>query len=94
MIDGVGLAQILDRLAGRPGVSPQGARVEMETSLKTREFHVISGDSFMCQHPNQVHTGLEAGEEVRQLRVLWPDGSKTVVEAPAIPEWHRIAGSR
>lgn len=81
-------------LEGKPGVSPQGAVVELQTKTQTQRAVVISGDSFMCQHPAQKHFGLGSETEVEQVRITWPDGSKTVLDQPKIKTTHLVkAGS-
>lgn len=80
-------------LEGKPGVSPLGAVVELQTKGQTQRAVVISGDSFMCQHPAQKHFGLGSENKVEQVRVTWPDGSKTVLNQPEIKTIHLIKAS-
>jgi hypothetical protein len=78
-------------LSGNAAVSPLGAVVELDTALGIRRSTVISGDSYLCQHPAQKHFGIEAGNKVKSVIVKWPDGSKTVIADPALKKYHAVA---
>ena len=77
-------------LSGAAGVSPLGATVLLETDLGVRRQVVVSGYSFLCQHPAQKHFGLEPGAGVKSLTVLWPNGTETVVSAPEPQRYHAV----
>lgn len=77
-------------LSGAPGVSPLGATVVLDTDRGERRQAVVAGDSFLCQHPAQKHFGLEPGTSVKSLRVEWPDGRRTVLDAPETGRYHAV----
>ncbi len=72
-------------------VSAHGAVVEMTRAGQVQRSVVVSGDSFMCQHPAQRHFGLGKDGEVTVLRVIWPDGSTVEVKNPEVNRYHRIS---
>lgn len=78
-------------LTGKAGVSTLGAVIELETEKGTRCATIVAGDSFLCQHPAQKHFGIEPGNAVKSITVRWPDGSKTVKNAPALKQYHALA---
>lgn len=78
-------------LTGAPGVSPLGATVLLDTDRGIRRQAVVSGDSFLCQHPAQKHFGLEPGTIVNSLTVIWPNGGETVVREPEKGRYHQFA---
>jgi len=69
-------------LSGTPTVSPLGAVIELDTAQGMRRATVVSGDSYICQHPAQKHFGIEPGNKVKSITVVWPDGSRTVKQDP------------
>jgi hypothetical protein len=77
-------------LTGTAGVSPLGAVVELDTTLGVRRSTVISGDSYLCQHPAQKHFGIEPGNKVKTITVKWPDGSQTVKQEPGLKHYHPL----
>ena len=77
-------------LSGAAGISPLGASVVLETDRGIRRQVVVSGDSFLCQHPAQKHFGLEPGTVVESLTVRWPNGTETVLSAPEPRRYHAI----
>lgn len=77
-------------LEGKAGVSPHGAVVEISTATQTQRAVVVSGDSFMCQHPAQRHFGLGSEGEVKRIRVTWPDGTKTLLNKPDVNLYHQV----
>lgn len=77
-------------LEGAPGVSPLGAVVELRTATQTQRAVVITGDSFMCQHPAQKHFGLGPETEVLEIKVTWPNGQKSLLSKPAPNKCHLV----
>ncbi len=78
-------------LSGAAGVSPLGATVLLETDRGVRRQVVVSGDSFLCQHPAQKHFGIEPGTAVKSLTVVWPNGTQTVLSTPEPGRYHAVA---
>ncbi|NNC89608.1 MAG: CRTAC1 family protein [Akkermansiaceae bacterium] len=77
-------------LQGAAGVSPQGATITLETPAGRRQAVVLSGDSFLSQHPAQKHFGLGAEAAVTRIVVRWPNGAVTELEAPAADRYHPV----
>jgi hypothetical protein len=77
-------------LQGKPGISPHGAVVELKTQKSSQRAVVISGDSFMCQHPAQKHFGMGTGDEVIEIKVIWPNGGETVLKEPELNLVHAV----
>lgn len=69
-------------LQGAPGISTHGAVVELQTREQTQRAVILSGDSFMCQHPAQKHFGLGTKDLVRQIKVTWPNGQTSLLKNP------------
>jgi len=78
-------------LNGTAKVSPLGAIIELDTTQGKRRATLVSGDSYICQHPAQKHFGLEPGNQVKSMTVIWPDGSKTTLENPKPKQYHALA---
>jgi len=78
-------------LTGNDSVSPLGATLELDTTKGVRRATVISGDSYLCQHPAQKHFGIAPGTTVNGVTIIWPDGSKTVKHDLATRQYHLLA---
>lgn len=78
-------------LQGAAGVSSHGAVVELVTPSQNQRAVVVSGDSFMCQHPAQKHFGLGGEGEVRAIKVTWPNGKVSEILKPQVNLYHRIS---
>ncbi len=76
-------------LEGAPGVSPLGAIITLVTEGGSQQEVVLSGDSFMSQHPAQKHFGLGA-KTATELIVTWPNGQISHLFGPAINCYHEI----
>ncbi|MBU6400885.1 MAG: VCBS repeat-containing protein [Verrucomicrobia bacterium] len=74
--------------AARPWV---GARVRVETARGAQTRWLVTGDAYRSQHAATAHFGLGADREVSQAEVFWLDGSRTVLLAPAVDQWHAVA---
>ena len=79
------------RLGGGAGVSPLGARVAVGYDDGQQVGVVVTGDSFMAQHPPVKHFGLGARDAVRFLEVRWPNGDVSRLHESAIDQYHSIA---
>lgn len=69
-------------LQGAAGISPHGAVVEITTPTQTQRSVIISGDSFMCQHPAQKHFGLGLESKVTSIKITWPNGLTSILTNP------------
>ena len=75
-------------------VSPWGAKVLVRCGDgKELLKHNLSGHSVWAQHANSVHFGLGTIPNLRAIEVIWPDGSKTELEQPAINTYHVLQPS-
>ncbi|MGJ8723392.1 MAG: CRTAC1 family protein [Roseibacillus sp.] len=70
--------------------SPNGAKLSLKTNQRVIESVIVSGDSFMCQHPAQKHFGLANDEEVETITVHWPGGQIAILEKPKIQHYHPV----
>lgn len=68
------------RLRGGNGATVQGARVMVHGEFGAREQVVVSGDSFLAQHPAVAMFGLGATKQVQKVEVFWPGGGRSVLE--------------
>ena len=78
------------RLGAAAGVSPVGARVTVAYDDGQQVGVVVTGDSFMAQHPPVKHFGLGARDAVRSIEVRWANGHVTRLNDPAIDRYHSI----
>lgn len=76
------------------GVSLQGdcngAVIELTTASQKQRSVIISGDSFMCQHPAQKHFGLGMEGKILSLKITWPDGTTRLLKEPKINSFHLV----
>ena len=79
------------RLRGVPGVSPLGSRITVVYADGQQAGTVVTGDSFMAQHPVVKHFGLGPRDAVDFVEVRWPNGQVTRLNEPAIDRYHTIA---
>lgn len=77
-------------LQGAPGVSPLGATITLTTASGSRQAVILSGDSFLCQHPAQKHFGLGAHTNVKEIQIIWPNGKSPTLTSPQINTYHAI----
>jgi hypothetical protein len=70
------------------GQSPLGARAIVHTDSGSQTGVVVTGDSFLSQHPATLHFGLGEESRVQQVEVIWPDGKRTVLESPKVDRYH------
>ena len=74
----------------KPGRSPLGARIVVETSTGKHVAQIVTGDSFRTQHSNTQHFGLGEVTQVQAVEVTWQDGSVSRLESPTINQYHRV----
>jgi hypothetical protein len=71
------------------GVSPIGAKVLVRSSRGVQTARIVTGDSFLSQHANAVHFGLGEVDKVASIEIVWPNGKKRTIPAPAVDRYHR-----
>ncbi len=65
------------RFVGTSSVrDPLGCRVEAVVSGKMRAFHLPSGGSFQASHDPRVIVPVPTGQEITEISLVWPNGSK------------------
>ena len=76
-----------------PGRNPSGATV-VARSTSGREWidQLVSGDSFMSQHPDTIRFGLGSEAVLEWLEVRWPGGETDRLERPAVDRYHTVPG--
>lgn len=79
------------RLRGAPGVSPLGARITVVYADGRQTAVIVTGDSFMAQHPLVKHFGLGQRDAIEFLEVHWPNGEVTRLNQPAIDQYHTLS---
>lgn len=72
------------RLDGPAKSGVWGAVVRLATQDRPQVRCIVSGDSFLSQHPHVAHFGLGQQTQVQQIEVLWPNGERQVVNSPEI----------
>ncbi len=72
------------------GRSPIGAKVYLQADGKQQYSQYITGDSFSSQHSARAHFGIGALDKVDKISVEWFNGTRSVIEAPAINQYHAI----
>lgn len=74
--------------AKRPAI---GARVSVNVKGQVRRVPLVSGDSFLAQHPNVAHFGLGEIGAVQWAEIRWPDGHTQRLDAPTTGTYHPIS---
>lgn len=82
------------RLRGAPGVPVQGGRVRVFGAFGVMERVMVTGDSFLAQHPAVATFGLGLHQKVERLEVLWPDGSRSVRKDVEVDGYHVVRPPR
>lgn len=81
------------KLVDKPGVSTIGATVEVKTDSGMQMGRVVTGDSFSAQHSATLHFGLGKPQQIQSIRVVWPDGSESLLKNPKIDQYHSLVPS-
>ncbi len=70
---------------GHPGIAPMGfgTRIELLAGGVEQVRFVDSGKSYLGQSEMKVHFGLGASAVADEIRILWPDGFRTVLRSVA-----------
>ena len=72
------------KLRGMPGNTEAiGARLYATVGEVTQMRELRAGNNYVSQNPVEAHFGLDAASTVDELRVVWPDGRTTELEAVA-----------
>ena len=82
------------RLNAGPGRSVMGATVVLRSETGEQVAKVVSGDSYYCQHAPLVHFGLGSQTSVKSIDVIWLDGSRQKLDAPAIDRYHVMSAGK
>ncbi len=78
------------RLPEGKGYSPFGAKVTLVSEGGKQIQSIVTGDSHLAQHSTQKHFGLGQDISVNSIEVHWPDGRTTLVNDPAINQYHLV----
>jgi hypothetical protein len=82
------------RLQAGAGGSVMGATVVLRTAAGKQIAKVVSGDSYYCQHAPVLHFGLGAQTSVESIEVIWIDGSRQQLDAPAIDRYDTASAAK
>lgn len=66
-----------------------GARVRLVTARGVQTRWLITGDSYRSQHAPAAHFGLGDQINVEKLEILWPDGTRSLVQSPIVDRWNQ-----
>ena len=67
-----------------------GAVVEIHGAFGTQVRDVRSGESYGITNTNQLHFGIGDATSIDYAIIRWPSGAITVIENPAIDQFHNI----
>jgi hypothetical protein len=82
------------RLQAGAGGSVMGATVVLRTAAGKQIAKVVSGDSYYCQHAPVLHFGLGAQTSVESIEVIWINGSRQQLDAPAIDRYDTASAAK
>lgn len=77
----------------RGGKSPAGASITIRYGDKAATRQLVTGDSYRSQSANTLHFGLGQTVQVDRAETLWPDGTRVVLEHPAVNHYHAVSRS-
>jgi len=78
------------RILGDAKRAATGAQVSLGVDGKVRRIPLVTGDSFLAQHPDVAHFGLGPSKTVDWVEVRWADGHVRKLSAPAVGAYHSI----
>lgn len=78
------------RLQDEPGLSPIGAKIRLTTEKGTRIAHLITGDSFNCQHDTVKVFGLGQDQDLKEISIQWMDGTVKTLTNPEANRYHLV----
>ena len=70
--------------------SLNGTKVRLRANGKDQWRFIVNGDSYRSQHAPIAHFGLKQITSVEEVEVYWPDGKRTMLNSPAIEQYHNI----
>jgi hypothetical protein len=83
----------LKLVGNEPNIDAVGARVALTTGEMTQRRMVKTGSSYLSQSELTLTFGLGAADSIDQLRIIWPDGSKTETSKLTVNQIHTIRQS-
>jgi enediyne biosynthesis protein E4 len=81
------------RLRPVAGQSVLGAQVKVVTPQRSLVGVLVAGDSYRVQHSATKHFGLGETDNVTRIEVQWPGGRRTIVDSPAINQYHTVSAA-
>lgn len=72
------------------GKSPVGTSVIIHYAGHSATRQIVTGDSYRSQSANTLHFGLGQAAQVEHAEVVWPDGSSSLLEHPALNQYHLV----
>ena len=79
--------ELLASKARRPAV---GAAVEIHAGGRVIHRQVKGGGSYLSANDPRLLVGLDATERVDSVAIRWPNGTRSMLEAPAVRQTHRV----
>ena len=76
------------------GKSPIGTSVTIRYGQHSAIAQLVTGDSYRCQSANTLHFGIGPAEQIDRADIVWPDGSETRIDRPAINRYHSVSRPR
>ncbi|MBI1178192.1 hypothetical protein GC207_12225 [bacterium] len=77
------------------GFSPIGARVNLTLNNgRVLKRVIVTGDSYRSQSAPVAHFGIGKDTSVKQVEIIWSNGTVKKIEAPAINEYHAVLGRK
>jgi hypothetical protein len=73
------------------GAPARGASVLCDAGGRRQHRVVDAGSGYLCQMEPVAHFGLGAVAAVERVEIIWPDGVRSVLEAPEPGCQHRVA---
>lgn len=67
-----------------------GAQVQIRFSDQVRYDQVVSGSGFLSQNPMALHFGLGSADQVDNVVITWPSGTKQELSGLAVNQTHHI----
>ena len=76
------------------GKSPIGTSVTIRYGQHSTIAQLVTGDSYRCQSANTLHFGIGSAVQIDRADIVWPDGSETRIDRPAINRYHSVSRPR
>jgi hypothetical protein len=74
------------------GFTPLGARVVVTSTRGRQVTQLVTGDSYLAQHPTVAHFGLGAVDRIDAIEVRWTNGSTRRLLGPEVDRYHTVRG--